>query len=361
MKTFHSFIILIPMIWLSSCHSDQSEHHHPDRTFAVTSPIQMDTSITQEYVCQVHAIQHIELRALESGYLQDIYVDEGQYVRKGQLMFQVMPLIYEAEVQMAQAEAHFTEIEFQNIKLLADSGIVSPNELALARAKLDKANAEVALANAHLSFTEIRAPFSGLMDHFHVRLGSLLEEGELLTTLSDNSEMWVYFNVPEAEYLEYQSSVKNDSANTVRLRLANHKVFGHEGKVTAIEADFNSHTGNIAFRATFPNPEGLLRHGQTGNILMDVPLPDALLIPQKTTYEVLDRKYVFVVDEDNIIRSRKITIGAEMPHVYAVTTGLEPSDKVLLEGLRLVKEKDQINYKFHDPDSVLSHLDLYAE
>ncbi len=361
MKTLHSFILLIALFWLSSCSSDHSGHLQLERTFAVTSPFQMDTSITEEYVCQVHAIQHIELRALESGYLQDIYVDEGQYVQKGRLMFQVMPLIYQAEVQMAKAEAHFTEIEYENIKLLADSGIVSPNELALAQAKLDKANAELALANAHLSFTEIRAPFSGLMDHFHVRHGSLLEEGELLTTLSDNSEMWVYFNVPEAEYLEYETSVKNDRANTVRLRLANNKVFGHEGEITAIEADFNNKTGNIAFRATFPNPEGLLRHGQTGNILMEVPLPDALLIPQKTTYEVLDRKFVFVVDEENVIRSRKITIGAEMPHVYAVTAGLESTDKILLEGLRLVKEKDKINYQFHNPDSVLSHLDLYAE
>jgi membrane fusion protein, multidrug efflux system len=212
-----------------------------------------------------------------------------------------------------------------------------------------------------LGFTQIKAPFNGIMDHFRVRLGSLINEGDLLTTLSDNSEMWVYFNVPEAEYLNYKTSQKNDNMVKVKLQMANQQVFEYQGIVKTIEADFNNETGNIAFRATFPNPKGLLRHGETGNVLMAVPLSNALIIPQKATFEVLEKKYVFVVGKDNVLRSREITIAAEMPHIYVVNGGLTATDKILLEGLRLVRENEKIHTKFVNPDSVMSQLNLYAE
>jgi membrane fusion protein (multidrug efflux system) len=321
----------------------------------------MDTTITEDYVCQISSIHHIELRTQERGYLQKIYVDEGQSVKKGQLLFQIMPRLYEAELQKAKAEVNFTEIEYQNTKSLADRNIVAPNELAMAKAKFDKAQAELALAQVHLEFTQVRAPFDGIIDRFHVRPGSLVDEGELLSNLSDNSKMWVYYNVPEAEYLDYKSEVQSDEAVTVNLLMANNKLFEYPGVVETIEADFNNETGNIAFRATFPNPKGLLRHGETGNVLMHVPLKNALLIPQKSTFEVLDKRYVFVIDEDNVVRSREISIAAEMPHLFAVQDGLDVNDKILLEGLRLVRENDEIGYEFVKPDSAISHLDLYAE
>jgi membrane fusion protein (multidrug efflux system) len=323
--------------------------------------LKKDTTITRDYVCQIHAIQHIEMRALEKGYLQKIYVDEGQLVKKGQMMFQIMPLMYQAEMQKAQAEANFAQIEFQNTKSLADSHIVSPNELALAKAKLDKAKAELSLAQTHLQFTEIRAPFDGIMDHFQVRLGSLVDEGDLLTTLSDNSQMWVYFNVPEAEYLEYKTEASSGNMNKVGLVMANNEMFGYPGVVQTIEADFNNETGNIAFRATFPNPKGLLRHGETGNIRMTSPYKNAMIIPQKATFEVLEKKFVYVIDKDNMVRSREITIAAELPHIFIIGSGLKESDKILLEGLRLVKENEKIDFSFAKPDSVISNLSLYAE
>lgn len=360
MKRIFMLMGLCALLCNTSCESKKEEKEE-ETTFMVTSPVKMDTTITKDYVSQIHSISHIELRAQERGYLQKIFVDEGQTVKKGQLLFQIMPTLYEAELQRAQAEANFAEIEYQNTKRLADSNIVAPNELAMAKAKLDKAKAELSLAKVHLQFTEIRAPFDGIIDRFHVRLGSLVDEGELLTNLSDNSKMWVYYNVPEAEYLDYKSHEKQDSSMKVQLLMANNKLFDYSGVVETIEADFNNETGNIPFRATFPNPNQLLRHGETGNILMSVPLSNALLIPQKATFEVLDKKYVYVVDKDGVLRSREITIAAEMPHIYVVQDGLAEGDKFLLEGLRLVRENEKIHYKFVEPASVISHLDLYAE
>ena len=361
MKAIIMLLSVCVLLSSTSCKPHEAEEKKTETKFLVTSPLRMDTSTTKEYVCQIRAISHIEIMALERGYLQNIYVDEGQRVKKGQLMFQIMPMLYQAEMQKAQAEANFVEIEYLNTKALADSNVVSKNELALAKAKFDKAKAEVALAQAHLGFTQIKAPFDGIMDRFHVRLGSLVDEGELLTSLSDNSKMWVYFNVPEAEYLEYETVIKRDSLVHVNLLMANGKLFKYHGVIETIEADFNNETGNIAFRATFPNPKGLLRHGETGTVLMNVPLKEALLIPQKSTFEVLDKRYVFVIDKDNIVRSRHITISAELPHIYAVNGGLEETDKILLEGLRLVHEGEKINFEFVKPSSVLSQLELYAE
>ncbi|MBC7544300.1 MAG: efflux RND transporter periplasmic adaptor subunit, partial [Candidatus Sericytochromatia bacterium] len=171
----------------------QQPHAQEEKaTFAVTSPLRKDTELTKEYVAQVRAIQHIELRAIERGYLQSIFVDEGQQLHSGQKMFQIMPLVYQAEVGKAAAEAKLTEIEYQNTEMLAKRNIVAPSELALAKARVDRANATLSLANTHRQQTEIRAPFDGLMGRFQVRKGSLVGEGDLLTTLSDNSTVWAY-------------------------------------------------------------------------------------------------------------------------------------------------------------------------
>jgi membrane fusion protein (multidrug efflux system) len=354
------FMFMGALLLQSSCTHKEEKPEHEVR-LTVTSPVRMDTAITQDYVCQIHSIQHIELRAQERGYLQKIFVDEGKYVRKGQRLFQIMPRLYEAELLKAKAEANFAEIEYQSTKRLADSNIVAPNELAMAKAKFDKANAELAMAQVHLDFTTISAPFSGIIDRFHVRLGSLVEEGDMLTSLSDNSKMWVYFNVPEAEYLDYKTRVKRDSSMQVKLLMANNKMFAYPGIVETIEADFNNETGNIPFRATFPNPESLLRHGETGNIQMTIPLKNVLIIPQKATFEVLDKNYVFVVNDDHRVEARRIVIGEEMPHLFVVREGLTEKDHILLDGLRLVKEGQEISYDYQAPDSVISHLNLYAE
>jgi membrane fusion protein (multidrug efflux system) len=358
-------VILISAAIVLFCTSCEHEKHEKaeEIKFLVTAPMQTDTLFFHEYVAQIHSISHIELRSQERGYLQTIYVDEGQFVKKGQLMFQIMPLIYEAEMHKSQAEATFAEIEYENTKSLADSNIVSKNELALAKAHFDQAKAELALAQAHLGFTDIRAPFDGMMGRFNdVRLGSLIDEGELLTTLSDNSKMWVYFNVPEAEYLDYITKEKEKKPLKVKLQMANHQLFEQEGIVETIEADFNNETGNIAFRATFPNPKAILRHGETGNVLMPVYYKDALIIPQKATFEILDKKYVFVVDEKNIVRSKQITIGTEVEHLYVVTDGITSTDKILLEGLRKVKNNQEIQYDFVPFQKVVSELNqLHAE
>ncbi len=352
-------IALLFTLAFAACHHEKKEVEKP--AVHVTSPARQTVDITRRYVAQIRSIQHIEVRALERGYLQGSFVDEGKHVKQGERMFQILPLLYQAEMQKAAAEADFASIEYQNTKVLADRKVVSPNELALIQAKLDKAKAELALAKVHRDFTEVKAPFDGIMGRLSVRLGSLVDEGELLTTLSDNSKMWVYFNVTEGEYLDYRAGLDGGDAPSVKLQMANGKVFGQDGKIETIEADFNNETGTIAFRATFPNPDSLLRHGETGTVLMTRPVNDALVIPQKATFEVLDKRYVYVVDANNALKARQITVSEELPHIFVVESGLSEKDQLLLEGVSKVRDGDVVTPKFVAPNEALAQLDVHAE
>ena len=360
MKRRVVFTGLIALLSLISCTTKKQEKEEAVR-FTVTNPIVIDTSFTKMYVSQIRSVRNIEIRAQEKGFLQNIYVDEGQYVNAGQLLFKIMPKIYEAELLKARAEAKSAEIELQNAKMLADKNVVSKSEQAMAQAKLEQARAEVSLAKVHLSFTEIRAPFAGTIDRLPKKIGSLIDEGELLTSLSDNSKMFAYFNVSEPEYLDYQNNVKDRGDANVTLLLANGQPLKYRGKVEVIESEFDNETGNIAFRASFPNSDKLLKNGETGQVQMKVPVRNALVIPQKATYEIQDKKYVFVVDKNNVIKSKEITIKGEMPDLYVINSGITVDDKILFEGIQKANDNDKIKYDYLDPKKVLSSLKLKSE
>ena len=352
-------LIFSTLLMILSC-KDKKEEKEETVVYPVTSPVKMDTVINKEFVSQIRSERNIEIRAQEKGFLEKIYVDEGQHVQAGQVLFRIMPQLYQADVLKAKAEVAQAEIELQNASTLAKSNVVSINEKRMAKAKLDAAKAELNLAQTHLSFTTIRAPFSGIIDRLPLKLGSLVDEGDLLTSLSDNGGIFAYFNVSEPEYLNYQTHSAERENNQVSLIMANGEVFPNKGTIQTIEGEFDNETGNIAFRAKFPNSNQLLRNGETGKIQMTLPLKNALIIPQKATYEIQDQKYVFVVGKDGVARSKNIKVSYELPDIYIVSEGLDVGDKILLEGVQKVKDDQKVETKFQDPKKVLSSLKLQA-
>lgn len=352
-------LIFSTLLMILSC-KDKKEEKEETVVYPVTSPVKMDTVINKEFVSQIRSERNIEIRAQEKGFLEKIYVDEGQHVQAGQVLFRIMPQLYQADVLKAKAEVAQAEIELQNASTLAKSNVVSINEKRMAKAKLDAAKAELNLAQTHLSFTTIRAPFSGIIDRLPLKLGSLVDEGDLLTSLSDNGGIFAYFNVSEPEYLNYQTHSAERGNNQVSLIMANGETFPNKGIIQTIEGEFDNETGNIAFRAKFPNSNQLLRNGETGKIQMTLPLKNALIIPQKATYEIQDQKYVFVVGKDGIARSKNIKVSYELPDIYVVSEGLDVGDKILLEGVQKVKDDQKVETKFQDPKKVLSSLKLQA-
>lgn len=372
-------VSLLPCLLLSLCGCNEltaqpHKEHEESHLIVVTRPVAMDVETSQHYVSQIHAVQHIELRALAGGYLQEINVQEGQPVTKGQLLFKILPTVYSARLHADEAELESAEIRLRNTELLSEKSVVSDQELMLARAERDRAKAKVELAAAELSFTEIRAPFDGIVDRQFLQLGSLVEEGETLTTVSDNRVMWVYFNVPEADYLDFQSTVRNGAGSEqmrhqlripgsrIELQLANGKFFEHAAHdVITIESDFDNETGNIRFRADFPNPEHRLRHGQTGTLWIRRPLEDAIVIPQRSTFEILDKLYVYVLDDESVAHQRAITVAFELDDIFIIESGLETSDTIVFDGVRQTHDGQRVDVEFREPEEALSNMKKHAE
>jgi membrane fusion protein (multidrug efflux system) len=353
----------------SHAHEPEVSHHHK---VVVTNPKEEDVDLTQRYVCQIHSQRNINVRALESGYLEEITVKEGQAVKKGDLLFKIIPVLFRAKFDAELAEVQLAELELKNTERLLNGKIVSANEYALYQAKLARAQAKLKLAEAELNFTTVRAPFDGIIDRLQQQHGSLIKEGDDLTTLSDNSVMWVYFNVPEKQYLEYMSTPADEKKKQrIELLLANQNKFPHAGRIGvdeatgksfgAIEARFNNETGTVPFRADFPNPDGLLRHGMTGTVLIHKTLHNALVIPQRATFEILAKRYVFVVDKDDVVHQREIVVQTELDDVFVIQSGVTADDKIVYEGVRQVRDGDKVEYEFRRPELILGHQKNHAE
>lgn len=329
--------------------------------YPATVPLKKDTLVTNEYVAKIQSVKNIEVRAQEKGFLQKIYVDEGQYVHAGQVLFSIMSRLYDADVMKAQAEVEQAEIDYRNSSALAQNDVVSKNEKAMSKAKLDAANAALKSAQTHLSFTTIKAPFTGVINRIPLKEGSLVNEGDLLTSLSDNTSIYTYFNLSETEYLNYQKQKEERNDNKVGLVLANGDTFPQKGIIQNIEGEFDSETGSIAFRALFPNSDQLLRNGQSGKIQMEIPIKNALIIPQKATFELQGQTYIFVVDDQGIVKSKQITIAYQLPDIYIVRSGLSETDKFLLEGLQKVKDGDTVKTTQIATEQAIESLRLSAD
>jgi membrane fusion protein (multidrug efflux system) len=364
MKKNQILAVILALISLSipACNKHEGQPELEEHKILVTSPMAKDVIITQQYVCQIHSRRNIKVRALENGYLEEIPVKEGQEVKKGVVMFTVIPTLYKAKLAAELAEVKLAEQELANTNRLFKTKMVSQNEVALYEAKVAKAKAKADQAEAELNFTKVRAPFDGIIDRLHEQHGSLIKEGDALTTLSDNSVMWVYFNVPEARYLDYMaSSFREKEGQHIELVLANGSKFPHSGKIGAIEAMFNNENGNIPFRADFPNPDHLLRHGMTGNVLIHHTLHNALVIPQRATFEVLDKHYVYVVGKDDVVHQREIVVQHELQDVYVIGRGLGVDDRFVYEGIRQVHDGERKECEFRPPDQILANQQHHAE
>lgn len=353
------FLSLV-FVGLTACNQKKEAVKNEAGKLPITTPLVMDTTITKEYIAEIQSVQNIEVRAKVKGFLESIGVDEGQRVEGGRTLFTIRSREFEAELAKAQAQVKTAELEMQNVKTLADKNIVSQPELALAVAKLNEAKADVAIAETNLTFTKITAPFGGVVDRLKVKVGSLVDEGMLLTTLSNNKDVYAYFNVSEKEYLDFKAKGKG-AGQTVSLLLANGQPHKYKGMIETIEGEFDKNTGSIAFRAKFPNPDLLLKHGETGKVLLTVDLKNALVIPQKATYELQDKTYVYVVDDKNVIKARNIIIKQRFPNLYVIDSGLSVNDKILLEGVQTVKEDDKIETEFQPAREVMAHLQLIKQ
>ncbi|GAB4125074.1 MAG: efflux RND transporter periplasmic adaptor subunit [Raineya sp.] len=369
-KSHNVFLLGILCLLIFSC-SGRQEENTEQLNLPVFRLTAQSASIENFYVADIQAIKNVEIRNMISGFLEQIYVDEGKKVAKGQMLFKINDLQYKAELatatatlQTAIAEAKTAEIEVERVKTLVEKQVVSKVELEMAKAKLAAAQAKVEEARSvqqkaqlKLSYANITAPFDGLVDRIPLKMGSLLQEGTLLTTVSDVSEVYAYFKISEKEYLQYMKRRQADSTfggnGSIQLILADGSIYEHKGRIETIEGDFESTTGSIAIRARFPNPNRLLKHGSTGKIAITNQLNKALLVPHKSVFEIQDKNYVYVLDKNNKVKLRSFIPKRRIEDYYIVESGLQEGEVIVYEGIQSIKEGVTINPRPISRDSLV--------
>lgn len=329
-----------------------------------------NVSVPQEYICEINAVQFVEIRARVQGYLEEIYIDEGKSVRKNQPLFRISSNEYkevvtraEANLRRAIAEAKTKTLETDRIRLMVDKKVISATELEVAMAQKDAAEsgvleAQSVLENAriNLGYTFIRAPFDGIVDRIPFKKGSLINTGTLLTSMSNIDEVYAYFKVSETEYLQFLHHEKDGSSETrihqpVKLILADGSEYPHQGFIETVEGDFDRSTGSIAFRARFRNPDKVIKHGSSGKILMDKQWHNAVLVPQESTFTIQDKYFVFVLDKENKARSKNFNT-LERYNDYFIAGGLKQGDRIILEGIQQVRDGMTVTPKRTETDTL---------
>jgi len=364
-------IAVFLLILISSCSETTVQKKHYE-TFPVTEVMMFDTTTFVDYTAEITAVQNVEIRARVSGYLEEVHIDEGQWVKEGQLLFSINDLEYAEELSKSKAQyknslAEYNSmlLELKNTKQLVEKKVISQIEVDLllnkvdaAKARVDEALAQQAVSQLKVSNTQIKAPFSGIVSRIPKKMGSLIEVGTLLTSISQNEEVFAYFNISEKEYLNYAMGFNKQSEKmkTVTLILANGKEHEFKGQIETIDGEIDRSTGNIAFRARFKNSNGLLKHGSSGKIRLTRTYDDAIIIPQKATFEIQDKMYVYVLDKDNTVKTRSIVSNARLSHLYIISSGLTVNDKIIFEGIQSMKEGLEINPEFISMKKVLQEI-----
>lgn len=355
------FLSTVGLIGCTAQSKDNTETAAP-RTVPVTAVTKLDTVIYSEYIADIQAVKNVEVRSRLAGFLDKIYVEEGAAVTQGQVLFKIHDEEYKAEYAKAEAalnnaiaDAKTVKLEKARTKILVDNNIVSKTDMDLAAAKQKAAESRVAEARSvlqhartRLANTMIRAPFSGRIDRIPLKAGSLLEEGSLLTSVSDLSAVNVYFDISEKEYLNMVADAsfkKNNIQKRVKLTLANGELYPHQGDAVFAESEFAQNTGSLSLKARFPNPTGLLKHGASGKISVPVETGELLAVHQKSVFEIQDRTYVYVLQPDNTIKMTAFKAGQRVGHYYTVLDGLDTKDKVVFEGSQTLRDGLKVSPK----------------
>lgn len=317
---------------------------------------EMNTS----YPATIRGKEDIEIRPKISGFITRVCVDEGQAVRAGQVLFVLDKVQYQEAVRQAEAQINVLkaniasqELTIQNKQYLFDHEIISQYDLQMAQntlkslqAQLAQAQAALTAARDNLSYCNVTSPVCGVVGSIPYRLGSLVSASsqQALTTVSNISAMYVYFSMTEKDLLaltRQSGGVQGAISNmpSVGLKLADGSEYGQRGTVATASGVIDQNTGSVSMRALFDNPDRILRSGGTATILFPTHQTQAIIIPQMCTYEIQDKKFVYVVGADNTVKSREITVMAQNDGKnYVVTSGLQPGERIVTDAVLTLKD-----------------------
>lgn len=343
-------------------------------------PVTTTTATTfREYPASLEGKVNVEIRPQVEGYLEKIYVDEGAWVKVGQPLFKIDARVYNEAVNTAnsslmaaKANVAKAKVDVDRLVPLVENKVISDVQLRTAQAAYDaavaaEAQAKAAVNNAQINigYTLVRASANGYIGRIPYKTGSLVSKTDALTVLSDIHEMYAYFSLSEPDFIAFKNQFAGNSIEekvkqvpAVELALADNSIYPVKGKIGTIEGQFDKTTGAITFRATFPNPGGILRTGNTGKVRIPQQFKDALIVPMESTFEVQDKVFVFVLGDSNKVASRPITVSGKTTNYYFVKDGVKAGDKIVFSGVGNLQDGMAIVPQPMSADSLLKSKPL---
>lgn len=374
-RMFLGSITIFATIATVSCQSSKSEENESENK-PIALPIftveKSNASTIKDYIGTIEGKVNVEIRSQAEGILQEIYVDEGAYVQKGQKLFKIDASAYQevlnnmvATQNVAKAKLENAQLEVERLKPLVENDVISEVRLKsamsdydVAKASLDQAGAAVRSAQINKEFTIINAPANGYIGRIPKRVGNLVSKGdsEPMTVLSDVQTVYVYFSINESDFLYFtKMKAKEDSAAGIKyssnnsltfpdvsLILADGEEYSKKGKVDAVSGQVDRTTGAISLRASFPNDDNILRTGSTGTLKVEEVKKDVLQIPQVATSELQDKTFVYVLNDNNKVERRTVTIAGSSKDKYIISQGISAGDRVVLSGFDKITDGSTI-------------------
>jgi len=365
---------LLLVFGLESCFNGKAKEQElsaKPMALPVYTIVSSDAETIKNYIGTIEGKVNVEVRPQVEGLLQEIYVDEGAFVEKGQKLFKVDASAYQeilnnalANQNVAKAKLENAKLEIDRLRPLVANDVISDVRLKsaksdydVAKASLDQASAAVRSAQINQGFTIITAPVSGYISRIPKRIGNLVSKSdkEPLTVLSDVQDVYVYFSMNESDFLYFSKlKLKEDSINGIArtknalhfpdatLILADGEEYTFKGVVDAINGQVDRTTGAISLRASFPNSNNILRNGSTGTLKISETKKNVLQIPQVATSELQDKIFVYVLDNNNIVSRRSIKIAGTSKDNYIISEGLSEGDRIVVTGLDKISEGSKV-------------------
>ncbi|GAK94633.1 AcrA/AcrE family multidrug resistance protein [Nonlabens ulvanivorans] len=354
-STVYKLVMMALMFVITSCgdsNEKEEQAEAPPASFPVTQlQVRTVTGFT-EYPTTIEGKVNSDVRAKTSGYIEKVYVDEGQKVRKGQVLFKLETQSLSEDAGAAKAQVNVAQVEVNKLIPLVEKNIISPVQLETAKANLKRAQANYSGVAANIGYATIKSPIDGFVGAINFREGALISPSDAtpLTTVSQIDEVYAFFSFNEAQYIDHlQRSEGQNKAERIKnspdltLVLANGKEYSEKGRIQTSTGQINQSTGTIQIRAAFDNPNEILTNGNSGKIKFPIEYKDAIVVPQTATFEQQGNIMIFRLGEDNKVDTSILTVSGTVDNLYVIESGLESTDKIVISGIGRLKNGMSIN------------------
>ncbi len=345
-----SLSIIAILLLVSSCGKKEQQAQGPS-SFAVQKIVAEDATTYEEFTANIEGQQNVEIRPKVNGFIQNIYIEEGQLIKKGQALFKLETQMLNQDASASKAMVQAAQVEVDRLKPLVERNIISQVQLETAKANLAQAKSTYGSIMANIGYGTIHSPVNGVIGSLPFREGSLVNPNTdmPLTTVSDTKIIRAYFTMNEKQLLSFNKIFKGATAADklkstpdVTLILVDDSEYDQKGKITTMSGLMNPTTGTTEFRADFKNPQGLLKSGSSGIIRLPILQSNVIILPQKAVFEIQGKKIVYVVGKGNKVKSRIIETNGTSGLNFIVTSGLSIDDVVVVEGASKLKDDEEI-------------------